>query len=398
MRRLVLVTLAALCLSAWGAAIFLYIRSSQNRVVIVPTLMVLPSITPTRTASATSTLPETSTDLPTHTATVTLTPSLTPTLAERLLVLSAAMSGVNIAPMPTQFAPGTIIPAPPNPVEPLIDATNNAPPFMGWFSFESDYPTVHYDPPWTPRLAPAASRGQYHRTDSAYGTATFPFEGEGLRIRYVAATNIGVFEIVVDGAVIDTIDAYADTLSFPGTQVYFVGRGSHLLQIRATGRKNDQSDDTVVGLDAIQVYRGDTNTVIIPPPELTTTATLMPQDAARIELVNAPPMVQPTGTPISPHVVTASVVIAYDENGNRGVDPAEGVAGISVRVVETTTNQVIASGYSDTSGYVQFQIVVDTPAQIVVPYFGKTWALQVGNTAPAFTLLLNPGNQPGLIP
>ena len=40
--------------------------------------------------------------------------------------------------------------APPNPVEPLIDATNNAPPCMGWFSFESDYPTVHYDPPWTP--------------------------------------------------------------------------------------------------------------------------------------------------------------------------------------------------------------------------------------------------------
>ena len=228
--------------------------------------------------------------------------------------------------------------------------------------------------------------------------ATFAFEGEGLRIRYVAATNMGIFEIIVDGAVIDTVDAYADTLSFPGTQVYFVGRGSHLLQIRATGRKNDRSDGSVVGLDAIQVYRGDANTVIIPPPQLTTAPTATPQEVARIELISAPPTVQPTGTPLSPRVVTASVVIAYDENGNRAVDPAEGVAGISVRVVETTTNRVIASGFTDETGYVQFQIVMDTPAQIVVPYFGKTWALQSGNTSPAFTLLLNPGNQPGLIP
>ena len=308
------------------------------------------------------------------------------------------MSGVYVTQIPTVPARETIFPAPPNPVEPLIDATNNAPPFMGWFSFESDFPTVHYDPPWTPRLTPDASRGQYHRTDSTNGTATFAFEGEGLRIRYVAATNMGIFDIIVDGTLIDSIDAYASTLSFPGTQVYFVGRSSHLLQVRATGRKNDRSEGSVVGLDAIQVYRGDANTVIIPLPELTTGPTPTPQEVARIELISAPPTVQPTGSPIPPHVVTASVVIAYDENGNRTVDPAEGVAGISVRVVETTTNRVIASGFTDETGYVQFQVVMDTPAQIVVPYFGKTWTLQSGNTSPAFTLLLNPGNQPGLIP
>jgi hypothetical protein len=398
MRRFVLIALAMLCISAWGAAIFLYTRSPQGRVVVVPTLMVLPSLTPTPTASATSTPPETSTDFPTQTATVTVTPSLTATLTERLLVVSAAMPGVSIVPTTILSALGTIIPAPPNPVEPLIDATRNAPPFMGWFSFESDYPTVHYDPPWIPRLAPDASRGQYHRTDSAYGVATFAFEGEGLRIRYVAATNMGIFEIVVDGVVIDTIDAYADTLMFPGTQIYFVGRGSHLLQVRATGRKNNQSDGTIVGLDAVQVYRGDANTVIIPPPELTTTPTPTPQDVAKIDLISAPPTIQPTATPIPPRVVTASVVIAYDENSNRAVDPAEGVAGISVRVVDTTTNQVVASGFTDENGYLQFQVVIDTAAQIVVPYFGKVWALQAGNTSPVFTLLLNPGNQPGLIP
>lgn len=398
MRRFVLIALAALCVSAWGTAIYLYVHSSQGRVVIIPTLMVLPSLTPTN-APTTSPLPTNMvSDTSTATASPTVIPSVTPTLAERLLVVSASMPEVSIAPTVTQFAQRTVIPAPPNPVEPLVDATNNAPPFLGWFSFESDYPTVHYDPPWTPRLAQDASRGQYHRIDIVYGTATFAFEGEGLRLRYVAATNMGIFEIVVDGSVIDTIDAYGDTLSFPGTRVYFVGRGSHLLQIRATGRKNDRSEGTVVGLDAIQIYRGDANTVIIPPPELTTTPPPTPQEVARVELISAPPTLQPTGTPLSPRIVTASVVIAYDENGNRAVDPAEGVVGISVRVVETTTNRVIASGFTDGTGYVPFQIVLDTPAQIVVPYFGKTWALQPGNTSPSFILLLNPGNQPGLIP
>ena len=94
------------------------------------------------------------------------------------------------------------------------------------------------------------------------------------------------------------------------------------------------------------------------------------------------------------------MVIAYDENGNRTVDPAEGVAGISVRVVEVNTNRVIASGFTDERGCVSFEVVTDAPAQIVVPYFGKTWTVQRGgnSAAPAYTLLLTPGNQPGLIP
>ena len=399
MRRFALPALAAHCLAAWGTAIFMLTRSLQSRVIIIPTLMVLPSLTATDTPSSTLMPTGTPTATPTETSFPTLTPTLTSTLNEQLLVVSAVMPGVAIGPTPTPFPPGTILlPALPNPVEPLVDATNSAPSFMSWFSFESDYPTLQYEPAWAERFSESASQGEYHRTDSANGTATFSFEGEGLRIRYVAATNMDIFQIVVDGVVIDTIDAYAETLTFPGTKVYSVGGGSHLVEIQATGRKNDRSDGSVVGLDAIQVYRGDANTVILPPPASTITPTSTPQDVAHIELVSAPPTMQPTSTPISPRVVTASVVIAYDENGNQAVDPAEGVAGISVRVVETTTNRVIASGFTDANGYVEFQIVMDTPAQIVVPYFGKTWTLQGGNSTPAFTLLLNPGNQPGLIP
>ena len=403
MRRLVLSVLAALCLTAWAAAFFILRSQSGTGDIVLPTLMVLPSLTPTHTASPTLTPSLT----PTFTATLTLpppetpAPTLLPTLSERVVEITVVMPGVFIPPAPTNFPYGTtLISVPPQPIEPLPDATNTAPPYFGWYSFESDYPTVSYSPPWTPRLSPFASRGQYHRTETAYSTASFMFEGEELRVRYVAAQNMGMFEIVVDGVVLDTIDAYADTLDFPTTDVYFVGNGVHRMEMRAIGRKNHASEGYVVGLDAIHVWRGDANTLILPSPSITNTPTPTPQPAARIALVGAPPTVQPTGTSVPPRIISTTVVIAYDENGNRTVDPAEGVAGISVRVVETNTNRVIASGFTDERGFVQFELVTDTPARIVVPYFGESWELQRGNAnaAPAYTLLLTPGNQPGLIP
>jgi len=403
MRRFMLPILAALCVTAWSAAFFLFRAQTNADDTVIPTLMVLPSVTPTDTPSPTVPPPLILTASATVAVAPTTTPSPTPipTLSERVLTFTVVMPGVMLPPTPTDFPYGTVLLyEPPQPIEPLPDATDSAPPFIGWYAFESDYPTVSYAPPWTPRLAQFASRGQYHRTEGAYDIATFLFEGDAVRVRYVAAQNMGMFEVVVDGVLLETIDAYADELLFLATDVYFVGSGSHQLEIRAVGRKNAASEGYVVGLDAIHVWRGDANTLILPPPAITNTPTPEPQPAARIELVGAPPTVQPTGTPIPPRIVTAEVVIAYDENGNRTVDPAEGVAGISVRVVEVNTNRIIASGFTDTRGYVAFELITDEPTQIVVPYFGETWQVQHGgnNAAPAFTLLLTPGNQPGLIP
>ena len=400
--RRLLPLLAELCLTAWAAAFFLLNSQVNRSAVILPTLMVLPSLTPTITLSPTYTPSLTLTASPTWTPfpTETAVPSVTPTLATRVLEIAAVMPGVDVAPTLTQFPAGTILlPAPPDPVEPLPDATHSAPPFTGWYRFESDYPTIWYSPPWEPRLSTSASRGQYHRTESVDGTASFTFEGEGLRVRYVAAQNMGLFEILIDGVVLDTINAYADALSFPVTRVYVVGPGRHQLVLRAAGHRIDLSSGSVIGLDALEVFRADANTFIPPSTSITSTPTPEPQPALRIELVSAPPTVQPTGTPVSPRVISAEVVIGYDENGNQTVDPAEGVAGISVRVVETTTNRVIASGFTDTSGYVTFEVITEAPARVVVPYFGKGWDLQRGtSSASAFTLLLTPGNQPGLIP
>lgn len=400
MRRLVLSILALLCLTVWGAAAFLLRSRAAAEDVVIPTLMVLPSLTPTPTHTLTQVPSLTWTASPTATLTLTPTPSPTPfpTLSERLLRITAIMPGVMLplrSEEPMEVV--QILDAPPLPIEPLPDATQVAPPFVGWYRFESDYPAVRYDPPWTPQLSSAASRGQYHRAETAYSRATFPFEGEAVRLRYVGGQNMGEFDAFIDGVLFDTIDAYASEQRFLFTDIYRVASGSHMLEVRGRGSRNPLSAGYVTALDAIHVFRSDAHTQILPPGAPTPSSTPSPRPA-RVELISAPPTLQPTPSPVPPRVLTASVVIAYDENNNRTVDPAEGVAGISVRVVETQTNRIIASGFTDARGYAAFEIVSDAPVQLVVPYFGESWPLQRSGAASAFTLLLTPGNQPGLIP
>lgn len=401
MRKL-LVLLTAVCGVTWGTAIYLLLKPAPASVAIpMPTLMVLPSLTPSSTATETPTATFTFTPSSTPSATGTPAPTETPTLSTRVLAIRGGVFGGSIDVTPTLFSSALVmLPAPPLPLEPLLDATNAAPPYEGWYSFESDNPNVYYSAPWEPRLVPEASRGQYHRTENVSSRAYFTFEGEGLRIRYVAARNMGMFQVIVDGIMLDTIDAYAPELRYPATQIYTLTRGTHQLELRPTGTKNEQSEGRVTALDAVQVYRGDPNTLIVTPSLSTPTATPTPRQAAHVELVAAPPTLQATATPVAPSVITVSVLIAYDENGNGAVDPAEGVRDMSVRLVEAGTNRVIGQSLTDVRGYAELEVVTSAAARVVVPYLGKVWEVAGGRigSAPTFTLLIDPANQPGLIP
>jgi hypothetical protein len=406
MRRWVKV-LGGLCALVWGVALYGLMGPKDIMIAGLPTLMVLPSLTPSSTPTQTPTATRTLTPTPTLTPSLTATPTttatqtLTPTLATRVLEISAVMPGVFVVPTATAFPSGTILlPAPPLPFEPLPNATLAAPPYDGWYSFESDHPAMQYLSPWEPRQVVEASQGQYHRHETGQSAVLFSFEGQAFRLRYVAARNMGRFEVIVDGVVMDTVDAFAPEMLFLNTRMYVLEPGLHTLEMRGGLPHNPQSEGSVIGLDAIQVYHAPANTLILPPPRYTETATAQPQPAAGIELVGAPPTVQPTATVIAPSLMSITVVIAYDENGNKAVDPAEGVSGISVRVVEVGTNRVITQAFTDTSGFAQLQIVTSAQSRVVVPYFGKVWELQNSTRggSKGFTLLLTPGNQPGLIP
>jgi hypothetical protein len=383
------------------------IQSHHYEAQPLPTLMVLPSatMTDTPTVTHTPTVTATPTHTPTFTATYTASPTATftatPTLAVRLLEIEAIMPGVFIPSPSTPFPQGTILlPAPPQPIEPLPDATDEPPPYTGWYSFESDHPTVHYSPPWQAKQVLGASRGQYHRTEQVTGNMSFIFEGEGLRIRYVAAQNMGIFDVIVDDVLMDRVDAYSAERIFPGTRVYTMSMGVHTLTIRNAQQKNDLSEGYVVGLDAIQVFRSSQNMLILTPPAETAIPTSSPMPAVSIKLISAPSTVQPTHTPVPPTELYLSIVIAYDENGNRAVDPAEGVRDISVRIVEAGSNTVMTQTVTDTRGHAQLTLTTSEDIRVVVPYFGKVWEVSGGQRGrdQQFTLLLEPGNQPGLIP
>ncbi|MBK9124428.1 MAG: hypothetical protein IPM16_15090 [Chloroflexi bacterium] len=404
MRRILVLT--AVCLMAWSVVAFFVVERHVRASEPLPTLMVLPSLTPSPTSTQAATATRTPTPSATWTATATptqtasSTATTTPTLSTRVLEVHAVMPGVFVPPTATGLPAGTILlSAPPLPFEPLPDATDQPPPYTGWISYESDHPAIRYSTPWERRQQAGASRGQYHRTDEPNSAVSMVFDGEGLRIRYVAARNMGVFDVIVDGTVIDTVDAYSPELAFPGSPVYSLGTGPHVLTLRSAGERNPDSEGSTIALDAVQVYRADPNTIIGAPPQMPP-STDEPRDVARIELVSAPQMVLPITTPMPPAQMIISVVIAYDENGNRAVDPAEGVSGIPVRVVETGTNRVIAQAFTDVSGYAQIQLVTDMPVRVAVPYFGKVWSVPNGRRGGnvRFTHLLTPGNQPGLIP
>lgn len=402
--RQVLIVMAGLCLLVWAVAAYFIVEHHIRASEPLPTLMVLPSLTHTPTGTATPSPTVTQTPSATVTATDTATPTatftatITPSLSVRLLQIEAIMPGVVLPSTATPIPDGMImLAAPPYPLEPLPDATHHPHPDSGWISYESDHPAIRYSAPWEPRQQAGASRGQYHRTNDTRSTASMIFEGEGLRIRYVTARNMGVFQVVVDSVVIDTVDAYAPELAFTGTRVYPLGHGIHSLVIRSAPERNPRSEGAALSLDAVQVFRSGDAVIIVPPQ--TATGTPRPRPAVDIRLISAPPTVQPSATPVAPAHLSIAVIIAYDENGNRAVDPAEGVIGIPVRVVEANTNRVIGETFTDAGGYAQLQIVTGSPVRVVVPYFGKVWDVPNSRRGSVqFTHLLAPGNQPGLIP
>jgi len=364
----------------------------------------LPSATATFTATLSPTV--TFTPSPFATATIMSSPTSTATLATRVAVAALIMPDVNLPPSPTSIPENLqILAEAPNLVEPLPNATLLLFPytdFTGWVAFESDHPAMRYiEGNWTPIGSLQASQGQYHFTEDTNAKVIFTFTGEAARVRYVSFTNGGVWNVLLDGMIVDVIDAYAPIGTFTGTRVYTVGAGEHTLELQNTPNTNSASSGHMLAFDAVQVYRPDALTLIVPGgvlPTDTPTPTLIP--ASDVELIAAPPSPQPTATDIPIQVVSASIVIGYDENANGVMDVSEGVRGISVRLVEVGTNNVLSHTFTDEQGFAQLQASTNSLVLLVVPYFGESWSVQSrpSGSAQTFTLLLSPGNQPGLIP
>lgn len=342
--------------------------------------------TPTETATLTAILPVTlaPTTMPTLTPTASpsptasATPTVTPTLAVRVLEITAVMPGVVLDTAPAS-EPGAL----------SLDE---------WVRFEADHPALDYlGGEWIDMWSWSAGQNEYRYSVDLDAAVRLDFEGEGVRVCYVAFWNGGRWEVVIDGQVVGTVDSYSAEAHFTCTDTFPVAAGAHTLLVHNTPQRNAASSDTMLALDAVLTYRANPSAVtwvetLTPSPE--------PQPARRVELIQGPPTIQPTATPAPPANITVAVLIAYDENANHSVDPAEGVRGIPVRLVDVATNRALAQAFTDESGYARLQAQTNAQVSLVVPYFGQSWDVsrRWGTADATFTLLLPAGNQPGLIP
>lgn len=372
MTRILCITLVVLALTACG--------SDDD----TPQVENTPTVTATSTATVEIIIPPTTTPTLTPTAspspTASPTPTITPTLAVHVLQITAVMPGVaGLA------------------VEPL--ATSDALPLDEWVRLESDHPNLEYlSGEWIDMWSWSAGQNEYRYSVDADAVVRLAFEGEGVRVCYVAFWNGGIWEVVVDGQIVGTVDSYSAEAHFTCTDTFSVTPGSHTLLVHNTPQRNAASSDTMLALDAVLTYRSNPSAAVTPAASFPPSPE--PQPARRVELIQGPPTIQPTATPAPPTNITVAVLIAYDENANRSVDPAEGVRGIPIRLVDVATNRALALAFTDESGYARLQIQTNAQVSLVVPYFGQSWDVsrRWGSSDSTYTLLLPAGNQPGLIP
>jgi len=404
LKKWVIGTLACIVI---GVVIAIVVFKFDNSASVseLPTIAALPTNTPTstQTIAPTPTATATSASTATSTPTETPTPSDTPTLATLILQIMANDARSTAAPpsVPSATVTPTALPTYnlPSPPPQIPDALTSAA-TPGWIRYGANDPAFEYTiGRWFLFKSARASGGSYMYSADPTAVAVLPFDGAGIRVRYVTYALFGIFEVQIDGQVVAVMDSYQPRAEFMTTNVFGLVQGKHTLEIINTARKNVASGGNIIALDAVEVYQGPTPTATrSPSPSATATFTPSPVVVQNIKLISGPPVVKPTNTPIPPSPVIASLVIAYDENGNNAVDPGEGVQGISVRLVKSSTNEVLESGFTNTDGFVQLEALSDGPVRLIVPYFGKFWDVSSGGAEPHFTLILPPGNQPGLIP
>lgn len=103
----------------------------------------------------------------------------------------------------------------------------------------------------------------------------------------------------------------------------------------------------------------------------------------------------PTSVPVIPQMV--DVLVGYDRNANGEIEPNEGVADLSVRIIDVATNRELSHGFTDGSGTVRFILVTGAPIRVAIPFLGAAEDFRPGSAA-HWTLLIPAANAPGLIP
>jgi hypothetical protein len=166
------------------------------------------------------------------TATPTFTPTDTPTLPP-----TATPTATQKAPPPPTATPT----APPTGT--LVDDTAES---------------ISYNAGWILGNDARAINGTFHYGRGIKGTPvklTYNFNGTQIKIWYIGYRNRGKAVVRIDGVKVGVIDQYTNRVVFGLSQTYDgLAPEAHTLRILNKGAKNPGSSDTIIVLDALEVF------------------------------------------------------------------------------------------------------------------------------------------------
>jgi hypothetical protein len=88
------------------------------------------------------------------------------------------------------------------------------------------------------------------------------------------------------------------------------------------------------------------------------------------------PMMTPTpaapSTP-TPRFVPIRLFVYYDGNGDGQLGAGEGIAGISAQAYEVMSNELLAQGFTDEQGSLEFTVSAQGPVRISIPFLGFSY-------------------------
>ena len=105
-----------------------------------------------------------------------------------------------------------------------------------------------------------------------------------------------------------------------------------------------------------------------PVPSESPIATPVPSENLVVRPLTTPTPV-PATTP-APRFIPIRLLVYYDAMDDYQPGAGEGVAGISAQAYEVSTNQLLAQGFTDEQGNLEFTVSAQGPVRVSVPFFG----------------------------
>jgi len=133
------------------------------------------------------------------------------------------------------------------------------------------------------------------------------------------------------------------------------------------------------------------------------TATPAPPGSPAATPTPAEVMVRPLTTPTpvpdttpAPRFIPISLLVYYDANDDHQPGAGEGIAGVSAQAYEAAINQLLAQGFTDEQGNLEFTVAAQGPVRISVPFFG--FSQLVAGEGASIYLRVPPQTLPGGAP